>query len=112
MSKELRALAMAVTKGPFRHNKDSEQVGDVSSEDGYPFAVIQSKTPRDHKQRDANAAYVAALLNAAPSLLDRLDRQEQVMREALEALKLEMTQGPLIKECHDAIAAIEKELGE
>lgn len=46
------------------------------------------------------------------ALLDQLDSHKRAMREALEAIRLEMTQGPLIKECHDAIATLEKELGE
>ena len=83
---ELRRLATAATPGPLHHNKDNEQIGDVSNEAGHPFLQVMQQQPRDHKQRDADAAYVAAALNAVPELLADLERKDALLRDCRTAI--------------------------
>jgi hypothetical protein len=40
------------------------------------------------------------------------EADREAMRMALDALKTELSHGPLIKECHDAISALEQRVGE
>jgi len=104
MSKELRELAMAATKGPWEAEGDEEMEKDVR--------------------------YIAACSpDVVLGLLDRLDRQERVMREALAAFNriayIECDKlshhgkdefhaphevCPVVGSVNDAIAAIEREL--
>lgn len=73
----LRALAVAATPGIVRHNKDSEQIGEVSTESGHPLLQAQEQIGQGHKQRDADAAYATAAWNALPTLLDALEAAQR-----------------------------------
>ena len=77
MNKELRTLMEAARKGPFRHNKDNGQIGDVCFANGLTHLQIQSLWVGDSKARDDSATYIAALLNAAPDLVDRIEQATQ-----------------------------------
>lgn len=108
-TKNLRVLMEAACKGPFRHNKDNDQVGDVAfANKDLSYLQIQSLWAGDHKRRDADAAYVAALLNAAPDLLDALERKDNLIRGCLGLLKDPKYQNALI--ISSVIETLTKEL--
>ncbi len=81
-----QALAAGPTDGPWRHNKDNEQIGDVSLLDGYMSIVsAQAVINEPWQQRDINAAYIAAVNPAAiRQLFAEEDARHDAEKKALE----------------------------
>lgn len=85
-TKRLRELAEKATKGPWRHNKDFGQIGEVATANDGTLAVVQELAQLDHKRRDMDAEFIAA---ANPqtilSLLNRIEQDEALMRDVFIA---------------------------
>lgn len=114
-TKNLRALAEAATPGPWRHNKDNEQLGDVVLGDSnYTVMQAMAVLGQPRQQRDVNAKFIAACSpDVVLALLDALERKDAALRCALDALQcvLAQTKCPPV-EVDFAIEAINKELGQ
>ena len=85
-TKRLRELLSKATPAPWKVYDGCRVKNDPA--DGCPWSGLCAELSGDPKQRKHDAAFIAAARNEMGALLDALDRKDELLREALELLKV------------------------
>ncbi len=97
--KAIEEAARAATPGPWRHNKDNEQIGDVCQPDGWTVATTQPQPipkGQQHIQRDRDARHISLcdpqtvlklveIARAARAYWDHIDEFRQLVTSGIRS---------------------------